>query len=161
VVINFIGQFSPISVSLEGAAKAIEEIKNLVVPWRRKHQQVLSQLKERGIKAEIGIKKSEVSERQAKAAKDHAEAEKMSAEAAKQRAEAEKILLENEKTSLEIEKLRLDLQRGKIELALEMLSRVAPNLSETDKIAYVVKLLPPLDVVVSSELELRDDTMNK
>ena len=96
VVIKFISQNSPISVSLEGATKAVQEIIGLVVPWRRKHQKTLSQLKEQEIRAEIGIKKSEILEKQAKAAKDHAEAERVSAEAAKQRAEVEKILLENE-----------------------------------------------------------------
>jgi uncharacterized protein YjbI with pentapeptide repeats len=148
VTINLISQNSPISVSLEGADKAIQQIQDVVVPWRRKHQKALSRLKERGIEAEIGIKKSEMLERQAKATKDNAEAEKVSAEAAKLRAEAEKISLENEK-------LRLDLQRGKIELVLEVLERVSPNLSETDKIAYVTKLLVPLEVIISSELEIR------
>ena len=42
-------------------------------------------------------------------------------------------------------------------MSLELLAQITPNLSEMDKIAYVIKLLPPLDVVVSSDLEIRNN----
>jgi uncharacterized protein with HEPN domain len=147
VIIRSITQRNPINVSLEGASKAIQEVKDSVVPWRRQHQKELANLQEQEKKVEIGIKEAEILERQAKAAKDQAEAGKISAEAAKQHEETEKLRLENEK-------LKIELHRAQIQLALEVLAQVAPNLSETERIAYVVKLLPPLNVVVSSDLEI-------
>jgi len=148
VLIKSITQQSPISITLEGAAKAVEIVGNLVIPFRRKHQQQLALLQEQEKKVEIGNRKAEILEKRAKAAKDRAEATKVAAEAAKQHAETERALLENEK-------VRIELHRAKIQLALEILSQVAPSLTETEKIAYVIKLLPPLEVLVSSELELR------
>src|SRR5262245_52971538 len=148
VLIKAITQQSPITITMEGAAKAVEIVGNLVIPFRRKHQKKLALLQEQEKKAEIGNRKAEILEKQAKAAKDRAEAKKVAAEAAKQHAEAERALLENEK-------VRIELHRAKIQLALEILSQVAPSLTETEKIAYVIKLLPPLEILVSSELELR------
>src|SRR5262245_26831155 len=146
VLIKAITQHSPINITLEGAAKAVELVVSLLFPFWRKHQKKLAQLQEQEKKVEIGNKKAEVTEKLAKAAKDQAEAKKVAAEAARQNAETERALLENEK-------VRLELTRLKIQVALEMLTQVAPSLTETDKIAYVNKLLPPLDVLVSSELE--------
>jgi len=148
VLIKVIAQQSPISITLEGAAKAVEIVGNLVIPFRRKHQKQLALLQEQEKKVEIGNRKAEILEKRAKAAKDRAEATKVAAEAAKQHAETERALLENEK-------VRIELHRAKIQLALEILSQAAPSLTETEKIAYVIKLLPPLEVLVSSELELR------
>jgi len=135
VLIKSISQNSPITVTLEGAAKAIQEIKDIVVPWRRKHQERLARLQLQEKKVEIDSKKAEVSERKAKAAKDNSEAERIKAEADRQRAETERM---------------------RLELALEMLTKVAPSLSDADKGAYLAKLLPPLGVVLSSGLEVGD-----
>jgi hypothetical protein len=110
----------------------------------------MAHLLEREKQAEIGSKKAEILEKRARAAKDQAETAKIEAEAAKQREETERMKLENEK-------LRLELHRAKIQLALEVLAQVAPNLSETEKIIFVVKLLPPLDIFAFSELEIAAD----
>ena len=75
----------------------------------------------------------------------HAEKERM--EAVKQRGEAEKLRLENEK-------LKIELERAKVLLAIELLNQIAPNLSEEDRIAYIVRMLPHLEVVIFSELEI-------
>jgi tetratricopeptide (TPR) repeat protein len=150
VLIKSISQNSPISVNLEGAAEALQQIKDSVVPWRRKHSEKMAILLEREKQAEIGARKAEILEKRALAAKGQAEAKKITAEAAKQHAETEKLRLENEI-------LRLELHRAKIQLALDVLAQVAPNLSEPEKIAYVVRLLPPLDILVSSELELETE----
>ena len=56
---------------------------------------------------------------------------------------------------LDLQKAEAQAREAQIQLALEILSQVAPSLTETEKIAYVIKLLPPLEVLVSSELELR------
>jgi hypothetical protein len=145
VTINSITQNSPIELSLNGAADAIEQIRATVVPWRRKHAEKMARLMEQEKRTEIKSKEAEILETQGHAIKDNAEAQKILAEAEKQRAEAESTRLGNEK-------LRLELQRAKIQLALEMIAQVVPNLSETDKIGYLVKLLPPLETLISTEL---------
>jgi len=147
VVIESIVQQSPISVSLDGASQAVQVVTDTVVPWRRKHAQEMARLATLEKQAEIESKKAEVLEKRARAAKDRAEAGRLVAEAAKQREEAERMKLENEK-------LRVELHRATIQLALDILAQVAPNLPETEKIAYTVRLLAPLDTIVSSELEI-------
>jgi hypothetical protein len=147
VVIESIVQQSPISVSLDGASQAVQVVTDTVVPWRRKHAQEMARLATLEKQAEIESKKAEILEKRARAAKDRAEAGRLAAEAAKQREEAERMKLENEK-------LRVELHRAKIQLALDILAQVAPDLPETEKIAYTVRLLAPLDTIVSSELEI-------
>jgi hypothetical protein len=147
VVIESIVQQSPISISLDGASQAVQVVTDTVVPWRRKHAQEMARLATLEKQAEIESKKAEILEKRARAAKDRAEAGRLAAEAAKQREEAGRMKLENEK-------LRVELHRAKIQLALDILAQVAPNLPETEKIAYTVRLLAPLDTIVSSELEI-------
>jgi serine/threonine protein kinase len=147
VKIKSIQQNSPINITLEGAAKAVQLITDTVIPWRRKHAEAMAFLSEREKQADIESKKAEILEKRARAAKDRAEAKKVIAEAINQQEAAERLKLENEK-------LRLELHRAKIQLALEMLAQIAPNLSEADKIAYVVRLLPPIDTLVTSELRI-------
>lgn len=149
VVITEISQKSPISVSLSGAGEAIQVVKDLVVPWRRKHAAAIALLLEREKQAEIEAKQADILERRALATKARAEAEKLKAEADKQRAEANRIELENEK-------LRLEIHRARIQLALDVLERISPQLSETDKISYLVKLLQPLGVLINSEVEFNE-----
>jgi transcriptional regulator with XRE-family HTH domain len=59
VLIKAITQQSPINISLEGAAKAVELVVNLLFPFWRKHQKKLAQLQEQERKVEIGNKKAE------------------------------------------------------------------------------------------------------
>jgi acyl carrier protein len=148
--IQSIKQSSPISVNLNGTQEAIQLIKDTIVPWRRKHIEKMAHLLEKEKQAEIGSKKADILEKRAHAAKDQAEAEKIRAEAERQHEETEKMRLENEK-------LRLELHQAKIQLALEVLAQIAPNLSEIEKITFIVKLLPPLDILAFSELEIATD----
>ena len=57
IKIREISQNSPISVSLEGAAEAVEAIKETVVPWRRKHVAQMAIFLEQEKQVEIEIKK--------------------------------------------------------------------------------------------------------
>lgn len=145
--IKSIKQESPISVSLDGAAGAVRVVQEFVVPWKRKHAEVMAQLLEQEKRTEIESKKAEILEKRAGAAKSRAEAQRFTADATKQHEETERLKLENEK-------LRLDLNRAKIQLALDILKQLAPELPETEKVAYVVRLLSPLGVIVSSDLEI-------
>jgi GAF domain-containing protein len=141
---------SPISVSLDGAADAVQLARDEIVPWRRRHAESMACLLEQDKQLDIESKKAEILEKRVRAAKERVEKENLILEADKQREEVERMRLENEK-------LRLELQRAKIQLALDILVQVAPSLSEQEKIAYVVRLLPPLGILVSSELEISND----
>lgn len=147
VVIKIITQNSPIEISLNGAAEALQQIKDTVSPWRRKHAEKMARLAEQEKRAEIESKKADILEKQAQVAKGRAESVKIEAEAETQRAEAERKRLENEK-------LRLELQRAKIQLALDILAQIAPGLPETEKICHVIKLLPVINTLALSDLEL-------
>ena len=39
-------------------------------------------------------------------------------------------------------------------LTIEILTQIAPNISEVEKIGHIVKLLPQMDTIVSSELDI-------
>jgi len=55
---------------------------------------------------------------------------------------------------LENEKLRLEIKKEKIDLAIDILKKLYPNLDEQNRIDYLMKLLPIIDTLVGSELEL-------
>ena len=97
--------------------------------------------------SDIESKKADIISKRINAAKNKAEAKKIKAETELQRQEAEKIRLENEK-------LKLEIHRAKIQFALDFISQIAPDISETEKISYLVKLLPQLDTLTTSEFEL-------
>jgi hypothetical protein len=145
--IRSISQNSPISVSLVGAADAIQLIRDIITPWRNKHLKELASLLEREKLFEIECKKAEVLERHALAEKSRNEAKRISLEMEKQREEVARMKLENER-------IRIELHREKIKLALEVLNHISPHLSETDKIAYVVKILQPLDILLMSNIAI-------
>ncbi|WP_435548007.1 HepT-like ribonuclease domain-containing protein [Desulfobacterium sp. N47] len=147
VEIKSISQNSPLSVSLKGATEATELIRDVIIPWRRKHAQSMAKLLEVEKYSEIESKKADILNKRVNAVKGKAEAEKIKAEAELQRQEAEKIRLENEK-------LKIELHRAKIQLALDVISQIAPDLPETDRISHLVRLLPQLDTLGTSEFEL-------
>lgn len=140
IKIRYISQLSPVSVSMDGASNVIQVIQEMVVPWRRKHIEIMARFQEQEKQAEIEIKKAEILERRATAEKDRTTA-------IKQREEAEKLRLENEK-------LRLEIQQAKINLALSIINKFAPNAAEEKKLSYLIKILPSLDVIVTSELNI-------
>lgn len=150
VVVRSITNYSPISVSLEGAAEAATVVRDTVVGWRREHDKKLAELVEREKETEIERQKAELLKIRAEAGKSRAEIERIRAEAAKQIEESERQRLENER-------LRFELQRDKVNFALELLQKIAPNLSEGDKITYVMRLMPILETINSSPLQVAID----
>jgi DNA-directed RNA polymerase specialized sigma24 family protein len=147
VVIRFIGHFSPIDVSLNGAADAISAVKEDLIPWRKEHAKQIAVLQEKQVQAEIKKKNAEVLEIRSRSSKERAEAKKIEAEAEKLKAEAEKMYLENEK-------LKFELESAKLKLALELVAKMKPDLPEPDRIAYAVRLLPAINVIITSDIEL-------
>lgn len=147
VRIRAIQQNSPISVSVEGVTKAVEVVQETVVQWKRKHAQTMAQLLEQEKLAAIEKTRAEVLESRARAAKERAEKDRLLAEAATQRVDAERKELENEI-------IRLKLQKAKIQMALEVLNQINPNLTEEDKFDYLMRILPPLDTIIASPLRI-------
>lgn len=151
VVIKKISQRSPIGISLLGASEALTSLREDLVPWRKANAKKMASLKEKDIEADVEKKRAEVIEIRARSAKDRAEARRLRAEAAKMAAEAEKQLLENEK-------LRFEIEKSKLALAVEIVSKLRSNLSESEKLFYAVKLLPHLNTLATSEVEFLEHT---
>lgn len=142
VVVRLISHSSPININFDGAKEAVREIKEDIIPWRRKHAKKIARLQEQEKQVEIESKKAEILEKQAKG---QAETDKVAAEASIQCATAERMKIENDR-------LRLELHREQIQLALDMIEKFAPGMSEQERITYVIKLLPPINTLVFSEL---------
>ena len=147
VIVRAITYYSPVSVSLEGVADAATVVRDSVVGWRREHSKKLAQLVENEKATEIERQKAELLKLRAEAAKNREEVKKIQAEA--------KILLEEaERQRIENERLRFELQRDKVNFALDLLKKMAPNLTETEKITELMKLLPILETLESSSLQM-------
>lgn len=147
IAIKVITQNSPIGVSLEGVSDTFLAATDLIIPWKRKHAEKMAEYARREKQYEIEKKRIELQEANLQITKSQQEIAKSSIEISKMEAEAEKIRIENEKSKLE-------LQRAKIELAMDVLNKIAPSLQETDKLSALVNLLPLLDTVIASDVEI-------
>jgi len=147
VTIKFITQNSPINVGINGAVEATQLIQETVIPWKREHAQAMAKLLETEKMVEIEKKKAEVLQVRALATKERTEADRLRAEIVLQLEQAEKLRLENER-------LRLEIKRAKLELAFEILNKLYPSLDEKDKVDYLMKLLPIIDTLAASNLEM-------
>ncbi len=147
VVIRLIRQRPPMDLNLEGVGDAIDSLKEDIIPWRRRNAQKLAELKTQEAEAEIEKKKAEASQLRAASSKDSAEAEKISVEADSAREDVERRKLENER-------LRFELESSKLQLALEIVSKMRPELSDHEKLVYAFKMLPSINTLAASELEL-------
>lgn len=146
VVVKSISQNSPTSIKLIDAAQAINALKEDIIPWRRENAQSLAMLKELEVAADIKKKEEEALEIRARATKDEAEAEKIRAEAAKAREEAEQLRIENDRR-------RFELKKAKLELALDIVSKIQPDLPPADKYIHAMQLLPSIDDFAASPIE--------
>lgn len=140
VEIKAISKFSPLSISLEGASDALQLIREVVTPWRRKHSVTIANLLEVEKQIEIETKKAEILEKRAIAEKT--------------RLETKKIKEEIKKMELENQQLGLILQKEKISLVIEILQKINPNLEDEDKITWISRLAPIIDRIIYSELEI-------
>lgn len=147
VTIKVISQNSPIGVSLEGVSDTFLVVTDLVIPWKRKHAEKMAEYARRVMQYEIEKKRIELQEANLQITKSQQDIAKSSIEISKMEAEAEKIRIENEKSKLE-------LQRAKIQLVMDVLNKIAPDLQETDRLSALVKLLPMLDTVLASDVEI-------
>lgn len=148
IAVKLIKQNSPVSVNLDGASDAIALLRETITPWRKKHAESMARLAEQEKQVAIENGKAEVLAKRASAEKERTEVKRLQIEISKGQEEANRLKLENEK-------LRLEIQREKIQLALELLAQVTSNLSEVDKINFLLKLLQPLEALTESELEIK------
>lgn len=149
IFIKSISQGS-INVELSGGKEAIELIRDNASKWRREHSKEMAQLELDAKQAEIEKQKAEIREMESKALRDKIETEKISAEVALMKAQAEKLRIENQRAEL-------DLYRARFELALEMITKLAPNMSDSDRLMFASRLLKPLEVLTGSSLEMQQE----
>lgn len=152
VLIKSITQNSPIGISLDGVSETIQLIVDYVVPTKRKHAEIMAEYARREKQYEIEKKRIEIQEINFNSIKNKQELEKLSVEIEKMRAEAEKVRIDNEKARLELAGL-------KINLASDILAKVAPNLPETEKLTHLFRLLPVIETIVSSDIEIRTEKL--
>lgn len=137
----------PITISLEGAAKAVEVVRDFLTPWKRQHAEKMARLDERSKRAEIRLKESEIEG--ARAASDSA------------RAQAKKLFLESERMRIENRKLELEIQREQLQFAVELFKLLAPDATETDRLLFAMKALPALKALIESPLQLVDSKVSE
>jgi hypothetical protein len=148
VVITLIRQRSPIEVNLKGAGEAVDSLKEDIIPWRRKNAKKIAELKAKELEVQIEIKKAEAEQVVAKAEKEHAETEKVFVE-------SEKVRWEIEQKKIETDRLRFELKMDKFQLALEMVSKMNPELTYEEKITRAHQMLKSVETLGMSELEFR------
>jgi hypothetical protein len=141
--IRSISQNSPVSFSIEGAANAVNAVKEDVIPWRRKHAKAIAQLIEAKGRAEIEEIKSRVAQIEQQAPTDE-----------ERQLQIQKQRLENDQRSIEIDRMKWELQKERTQLALEIVDKLHPNLGDTERMTFAMRLLSPLLVLTESPIEI-------
>lgn len=126
---------TPGSVDILGLSAVINLASELIVPWMKENKKRIELLAE--------------GEKLAKSQMITAELLKSKTQEEKTKAETEKIILETKRLELENQLLRLELESKKIALALEILNKVNPNLTEDEKKSYLEKLIDPLTMIIN------------
>ncbi|MBZ0275112.1 MAG: hypothetical protein K8I60_03140, partial [Anaerolineae bacterium] len=163
--IESISQQSPLSIILD-VPKAIEVLHEIITPWRHKHTKQLADLEELEKRAAIAKAEAEIQEKRAQAAQTRTD---IKATEERQPIELERLRLENEAKRLELEqqrqdmlfhaqKAQLEIHREKLDLALSIVERFAPNLSEKDRLMIVIQMMKSLTVLIENPLELLVDS---
>lgn len=141
VVIRFISQQSPVSISLQGVSDAVNAVLDVVVPWRREYAKQLAELKLKELEAEIKKKKKE--------------ADEIASRSAKQRAEAANIEADTETKKIDGQKTELELDIARYRLAREIVATMRPDLTEAEQMAYIAEMMPDVKVLTTSEIEIK------
>jgi len=137
----------PTIASIEGVQKAVETINQTIVPWKQEITESMAQLLVQEKETKVRKAEAEVFDARARATKAGFEQEQLLTEAAIYQAEAERLNWEHERS-------RLELQHQKIQLALDFVTQIEPDLPTPEAIAYVVRLLPALDHIIASPLQV-------
>jgi hypothetical protein len=153
-----------ISLSMTGIKDAFETFNELIVPWRREHAKRKANLENALRQAEIQRLNTETQLSLARAQRERAatqtdsdQAELALSQARKNEAEAKLLLAKADKIAAEAEKERAELRRSQIELAIGLIDKYAPEFSGIQKMEAVIKLLPIMDQLTSSDIVLIDE----
>jgi hypothetical protein len=137
----------PVSVTIEGVSRAVQFIQEVIAPWALDHAKPMAHLAQRERKAAIDLAQAEILEARARANEDAVERKKLLAKAADRYGRAETRGQEGKEQ-------RQSLQYAQIHLALQILSQVGVDLQEEEKAAYLLRLLPTLETLLSSPLQI-------
>lgn len=129
---------SPVSVSLDGAAEAVQLLQETFVQWRSTHARLKALLEEEEKKADIIQKRIQ--------------ARKGYIEASIAEEELKRLKLENEKLQFD---LQIQMQKARFELAVVMLERIKPDLNDEQKEIYTQRLLILTETFLTSNLIMK------
>jgi hypothetical protein len=138
---------SPVSATVEGVSGAVQIIQEMVTPWQLDHAKPMAHLVQRESKATSDLARAEIFEARARLNQDAAKSKKLLAKAAERYARAETRRQQGEEQ-------RLSLQYAQIHLALQILSRLEADLQEEESMAYLLRLLPILETLLSRPLQI-------
>jgi signal transduction protein with GAF and PtsI domain len=138
---------SPATATIEGVQEAAFAIREVISPQRGRLDELADHLLL--AEKEVGAERArlEVLEARARVAGDAGGNGWSMPDFADRIAHLERLQKERES-------LRQELQTNKIQLACDLISRIAPPLSCSDTIYYVIRLLPALDQVLAIPLQL-------
>lgn len=150
-----------ISLSIEGISDAVETLREVISPWRRENarrkadlENAMRQAEIQRLNADVLLTRARAEREKAAASLDSAQATLLLSQARKLEAEAQQAYAEAEKIRAGVERERLALLQSKIELATRIVERYLPNANGSQKIGYIVRLLPILDKLISTDIEL-------
>ncbi len=120
-----ITQKSPIKVEIVGVPDALKWISEIIIPSKRKHAQNMARLKEERYEITNELIRARVTEK---------------------RANVDSVRIGNERAQIELCNYLVD-------LALDIVDKIAPQHSVNEKIDDVEKLLPIIRALISSEVQ--------
>lgn len=135
-----------INVELSAGAEVVKIIQEEITPWRKAHAEQMAELETRSKKIAIEKEKAEIHAINMRRTKEAGEAEKLQAEINLIRAQTRQQEIENEKQELY-------LQKDKLELAMHILEKLAPNLSDNQRLEYFSRLFGPVEQLLISSLQ--------
>ncbi len=140
ILIRSITKYSPITISISGIAETFQIIRDIVTPWRRNHLKEIAELEKEQKKLEIALLEVQVNERKMEITAKGIDLEKT----------------KEEITGLQIQNKEkvLNLQREKMALCTEIIKYYDETASPDEIILHSVKLLPIIDKIISSNLNL-------
>lgn len=153
-----------VSISIEGISEAAVTLRDVIVPWRRKNAQRKSNLDIAKAQAEIKQLNGEALLAQVRAERERAaseldatQKELILSQARKTNAEAELILAQAKLAQVAVMKELASFRQSLIDLAGEIIVKYASNLSETQKMDYVIRMLPILERLLVSSIDLEQE----
>ncbi len=149
------------NLGMEGVKDAFEVFREILLPAYRKQAERKATLENSVRQAQIQYLNAQTLAENAKAARekaaaeiDRAQAELLIAQAKKTEADAKLSLAQAEKLFAEAERERENMRIERIKLATEIIEKYNPNLSDAEKMNFVLRLLPDINGILESDLKI-------